>query len=56
MNQAIEYNVLTVMIKIRLWEFNLYWKFMCTDEKNDRNKETSPLPPLQLQFSLFLKS
>ena len=33
------------MTKIRLCEFNLYWKLMCTYGKNDRIKKTSSSPP-----------
>ena len=29
--------------KKTLWEFNLYWKFMCTDENNDIIKKNYPL-------------
>ena len=36
------------MIKILLWEFNLYWEFMCADKNNDKNKKNlhppSPVP------------
>ena len=28
-----------------LLEFNLYWKFMCTDKNNDKNKTNLPPPP-----------
>ena len=42
MSKGIEETIFTVMIKLVLWEFNLYWKFMCTDENNDENKKTSP--------------
>ena len=31
MSKAIEENKLTVAIRRLLREFNLYWKFMCTD-------------------------
>ena len=33
MNKALEENNLAVMIKRLSWEFNLYWKFMCVDER-----------------------
>ena len=39
MTKAIENNKLTVMRKRLLWECNLYWKFMFTDENNDKNKK-----------------
>ena len=49
-SKAIEENELTVMIKGLSWEFNLYWKFMCADENNNKNKTNLP-QPLTLQFS-----
>ena len=45
MSKAIEKNKLTVMIKMLLWEFNSYWKFMCTKENNDKNKSNLPPSP-----------
>ena len=33
-----KWNKLIIMIKRILWEFNLYRKFMCTEENNDKNK------------------
>ena len=51
MSKAIKGNKVTVIIKRLLWEFNLYWKFMCMDKNNDKNNEPTPTPfPLQLQF------
>ena len=49
-SKAIEENELTVMIKGLSWEFNLYWKLMCADENNNKNKTNLP-QPLTLQFS-----
>ena len=37
MSKAMEKNKLTV-IKRLLWEFNLFDKFLCTDENNNENK------------------
>ena len=48
MSKAIEENEFTIMIKRFLWEFNLYWKFLCTDESNDKNKRNLPTLPLKL--------
>ena len=45
MSKAIEENKLTVMIKNILCEFDLFWKFMCTDENNDKNKTNLFLTP-----------
>ena len=45
MSKAIEENKLTAMIKNILCEFDLFWKFMCTDENNDKNKTNLFLPP-----------
>ena len=50
MSKAVEQNKLTVLIKWLLWEFNVYRKFMCTDELQNE------LTPPQLHFSLFLKN
>ena len=38
MSKAIEGNKMTVMIKRLFWAFNLYCKFMWTDENNNKNK------------------
>ena len=38
MSKAIEENKLTIMIKRLCQEYNSYWKFMCTDEIKDENK------------------
>ena len=48
MSKAIEENKLTVIINHE--EINLYCKFMCADENNDKKKTNLP-HPLQLQFS-----
>ena len=48
-SKAIEENELTVMIKGLSWEFNLYWKLMCADENNNKNKTNLP-QPLTLSF------
>ena len=45
MSKAIEENKLTVMIKNILWEFDLFWEFMSTDENNDKNKTNLFFPP-----------
>ena len=52
MNKAIEWNKMTVMIKRLLSEFSWYWKFMCTDKNNDKNK-TKPLSS-STPFTVFL--
>ena len=44
MSKAIEENKLTVTIKKIMWEFSLYWKFMCMDKTNDKNKASLPHP------------
>ena len=38
MSKVIEESKVTVMIKRLSREFNSYWKFVCTDENNDKNK------------------
>ena len=38
MSKAIEESKVTVMIKRLSREFNSYWKFVCTDENNGKNK------------------
>ena len=46
MNKSIEENKSAVVIKIFLWEFDLYCKFICADENYDKNKRNlPPLPP-----------
>ena len=46
MNKSIEENKSVVVIKIFLWEFDLYCKFICGDESYDKNKRNlTPLPP-----------
>ena len=35
MSKAIKENKLTVTIKRLLWEFSLYWRFMCKHKSND---------------------
>ena len=40
MGKAVEENKYKVKIKRLVWEFNLYWKFMCTDKNNDKNKNS----------------
>ena len=37
LKQAIEENKQKVTIKRLVWEFNLYWKFMCADKNNDKS-------------------
>ena len=39
MSKAIKEKKATVTIKIILWEFNLYSRFMCTDKMNYKNKK-----------------
>ena len=43
---------LTIKIKKLLWEFNLYRKFMCTEENNNKNKEN--LHPAATPVTVFL--
>ena len=42
------------MIKELVREFNLSWKFMCTDKNNVQNKTNLPPPPSVL-FLIFEK-
>ena len=51
-SKAIEENKLTVMVKILLWDFNLYWKFMSTDENSDKSKTN--IPCYSIKASMFL--
>ena len=53
MSQAINENELPDKIKRLLWEFSLYWKFMCTDKNNDNNKTNLPLSPFQSSYSFL---
>ena len=53
MSKAIEENKLTVKIKRPLWEFNLYWKFMCRDRNDDKNKMNLPPPPFHSSYSVL---
>ena len=61
-------NKLTVTIKRLSWDSTLYWKFMCTDKNNEKNKTNNHLPlytpvtafliektskPMTLKFSDF---
>ena len=47
--------VLTVMIKKLLWEeFNLYWKFTCTDKNNDQIKKNLHPPLSSTIVTVFL--
>ena len=48
-----EENKLTVWITRLLWEFNWYWKFMCADKNNDKNKTSLPSIPFHSSY-LFL--
>ena len=56
--KALKENKLTVMIRRLLWQFSLYWKFMCTGKDSDRNKKKELASllyvSLQLQFAVFL--
>ena len=45
MSKTIEKNKQKVMIKRLVWYFNLFWKFICTDKSNDKNKINLPLLP-----------
>ena len=38
MSKTTEENNMTVTIKILFWEFNSYWKFMCTGKNNGKSK------------------
>ena len=49
MSEAIEKNKQKVTIKRLVREFNLYWKFLCTNKNNDKNK-TNFSPPLFHSF------
>ena len=53
MSKAIEENKLIVTIKIISWEFNLYWKFMCTDKNNDKVKTNLPPPTFHSSYSFL---
>ena len=57
MGNAIGENKLTTTMKRILWEFSLYWKFMCADKNNDKRKSKlpPPLPPplFQPSYSFF---
>ena len=44
MSKATEDNKMIVTEKILLWEFNSYWKFMCTSENNGKNKTCVQIP------------
>ena len=49
MSKALEENKFTDKVKRLLWEFNLYWKFMCTEKKiMIRTKQTYTLFPSTL--------
>ena len=39
-----EENKFTVTVKMLSWEFNLNWKYVCTDQNNDKNKKTFLYP------------
>ena len=51
MSKAIEENIQKVKIKRLVREFNLYWKFTCTNKNNDKNKMN--IPP-STQVTVFL--
>ena len=54
MGNAIGENKLTTTMKRILWEFSLYWKFMCADKNNDKRKsKLPPLPLFQPSYSFF---
>ena len=42
MSNATEENKQNITTKRIVREFNLYWKFMCTDKNNDNNKTNLP--------------
>ena len=39
---------------MRIIQFNLYWKFICTDENNDKNKKELPPPLSSTPIAVFL--
>ena len=41
------------MVKRLVREFNFYWKFVCTDKNNDKNKTNLP-PPASTPAIVFL--
>ena len=45
MSKAIEKSKQKVTIERLVWEYNLYWRLMCTDKGNDKNKTILPSPP-----------
>ena len=54
MSKSIAKNELTVMTK-RLWrEINLYWKFMCTDKSDKKNKTKLPSLSPSTPATVFL--
>ena len=53
MSKEIEENETKVTIKRPVWEFNLYWKFMCTDKYNDKNKANIAHLPFHSSFSFL---
>ena len=56
MGNAIGENKLTTTMKRILWEFSLYWKFMCADKNNDKRNSKFPPPPpplFQPSYSFF---
>ena len=45
MSKAIKENKWEVGIKGVVWESKFYWKHMCADKNNDKNKMNLPPPP-----------
>ena len=41
------------MIKRLAWYFSLYWKFMCTDKNNYKNKMNLPRPSFHSYFNCW---
>ena len=42
MSKGISENKQKVEVKRLVREFNFYWKFVCTDKNNDKNKTNLP--------------
>ena len=43
-SKGISENKQKVVVKRLVQEFNFYWKFVCTDKNNDKNKTNLPAP------------
>ena len=53
MSKAIEENIQKVKIKRLVREFNLYWKFTCTNKNNDKNKMNIHPSPFYPSYSFL---